>query len=202
MVANLGILASLLKNERLEGIDFEALASRTTNFSGSDLKNLAVSAALASLKDALGKHTHPSRQGETRRDSEHYVNDSESEDEDDDFDTEPRVIRPYHFEMAFERVSATVSQDMDSVQQLRRWSEKYSGKKQTPAAEKRPSFTSLPSRSNGFDVKGAEIYESAFSSVGSVNGMSDASDSSLMMLDLNNLLERRGSKVKSNLKTV
>ncbi|KAF8314001.1 AAA ATPase, partial [Clavulina sp. PMI_390] len=47
------IFRSLLKDENVDGIDVESLAKKTPNFSGSDIKNLTVSAALASLKDMI-----------------------------------------------------------------------------------------------------------------------------------------------------
>jgi SpoVK/Ycf46/Vps4 family AAA+-type ATPase len=44
-----------LRGEVLEDIDLAQLARRANNYSGSDLKNLAVSAALESLKDVLSE---------------------------------------------------------------------------------------------------------------------------------------------------
>jgi hypothetical protein len=53
-----------------------------------------------------------------------------SEDEDDEkpdaFELPPRIIRPAHFNAAFEQVTATCSRDMASVQQLRSWAAKFS----------------------------------------------------------------------------
>ncbi|KAJ2914621.1 hypothetical protein MD484_g5811, partial [Candolleomyces efflorescens] len=49
------ILASYLKNETLhDDVNLDNLAAQTDGFSGSDLKNLCVAAALSSVKEAIG----------------------------------------------------------------------------------------------------------------------------------------------------
>jgi len=47
------ILRVHLKGEILEDVDLAQIAQRSNNYSGSDLKNLAVSAALEALKDSI-----------------------------------------------------------------------------------------------------------------------------------------------------
>lgn len=151
------------------------------------------------------------------RDDEDDDSDSEDEDEDEDedADVEPRVIRPVHFNLAFEQVSATVSQDMSSVQQLRRWSDKYSGKKQPPPppdARKRhdsygssslsSSQSSSTTRVNSYG-KGAELPSTNGDVPGitkSSEGMSNISNMPLKTYDINTLLARVGSKLKTEIK--
>jgi len=165
-----------LKGENMEGIDLTDLARRTNNFSGSDLKNLAVCAALASLKDVIpdmwnakkslkkaeekgedeGKDNDDKEETETKAQASANEDEEEDEDSDDDEDTPdvaPRILRPIHFKAAFEQVSATCSRDMASVQKLRNWAAQFSrdsgaGLGATPA----PAATSL---ANGHAHPGA-----------------------------------------------
>lgn len=139
----------------MEGIDLTDLARRTNNFSGSDLKNLAVCAALASLKDVIpdmwsakktlkkGKEKaddedegkadenkeEEKKVSEAAEDEKNEEEEDSDEDEDEDEDTPdvaPRILRPIHFKAAFEQVSATCSRDMASVQKLRNWAAQFS----------------------------------------------------------------------------
>ena len=52
--------------------------------------------------------------------------DADGHEEQDTFELPPRVIRPAHFNSAFEQVTATCLRDMESVQQLRSWAAKFS----------------------------------------------------------------------------
>lgn len=54
------ILRILLRNEKLdEEVNIRTIARNTPYYSGSDLKNLCVSAAMASVKDAIGNFSWP-----------------------------------------------------------------------------------------------------------------------------------------------
>ncbi|KAJ2926040.1 hypothetical protein H1R20_g11054, partial [Candolleomyces eurysporus] len=55
MVENPGILQSYLRDETLhDEVDLDKLAAEAEGFSGSDLKNLCVAAAVASVKETIG----------------------------------------------------------------------------------------------------------------------------------------------------
>src|ERR1700733_12852576 len=116
----------------MEGIDLAELARRANNYSGSDLKSLAGSAALASLKDIVPdtKRRRTARDTsatdlnieEDSTDQVGIQDDAGPEDEEDADDRQedklelpPRVIRPIHFDAAFEQITATCSRDMESV---------------------------------------------------------------------------------------
>lgn len=120
----------------MEDIDITDLARRTHNFSGSDLKNLAVSAALESLKESIpdmwnARKTSEKESAQASSDkSEGHTEDAGADDDSDSDDNElasaPRILRPIHFKAAFEHVSATSSRDMASVQKLRNWAAQFS----------------------------------------------------------------------------
>ena len=106
------ILQIHLKDESLDSnISLGDLAAKTPLYSGSDLKNMCVSAALAAVKeenDTAAKHN------------------AEKEDEDPAFEfPERRTLQMRHFERAMEEITSSVSEDMSSLGAIRKFDEKY-----------------------------------------------------------------------------
>ncbi|KAH8705632.1 hypothetical protein BGW36DRAFT_457050 [Talaromyces proteolyticus] len=105
------ILRLHLKNEQLDAsVDLSDLAGRTPFYSGSDLKNFCVASALACVReeyDQATKHT-----GE-----EPYKY------------PEQRVLTRAHFERGINEISASISEDMSSLQAIRKFDEKYGDRK-------------------------------------------------------------------------
>ncbi|KAG0305895.1 hypothetical protein BGZ98_003338 [Dissophora globulifera] len=142
------ILNVYLSQEQLEeGIDVKELAKNTAFYSGSDLKNLCVSAVLASVREDV--------ECEIRR---MQPADELSDDKDDGvkgkdkvFDLSPllneykkealgslgaaetqetrampvRVIRKRHFDKALAQITPSCSENMDSLTELRKWDGLY-----------------------------------------------------------------------------
>lgn len=108
------ILQIHLKDEILdESISLATLAKNTPFYSGSDLKNLSVAAALACVREenemAL-KHT-----GE-----EPYLYPPR------------RILRKEHFDKAMEEISASISEDMSTLHAIRKFDERYGDRKGRP----------------------------------------------------------------------
>jgi SpoVK/Ycf46/Vps4 family AAA+-type ATPase len=114
------ILSIHLKEEVLdEAVSLADLAERTPFYSGSDLKNVVVSAALACVKgenemaakakaEGVTDHRHPAR----------------------------RTLTNGHFEKALQQVSASVSGDMPSLKAIRKFDQQYGerrGRKPKPS---------------------------------------------------------------------
>ncbi|KAJ5646977.1 hypothetical protein N7490_003349 [Penicillium lividum] len=103
----LAILKIHLKEEQLDpAVDLAELAKRTELYSGSDLKNLSVAAALACVReenDAAAKH-----QG----------------DEPYEYPTR-RILTNAHFDRGMEEISASISEDMSSLTAIRKFDEQY-----------------------------------------------------------------------------
>ena len=114
------ILKIHLKDEFLdESISLATLAKNTPFYSGSDLKNLSVAAALACVREEnemAAKHT-----GE-----EPYVYPSK------------RILRKEHFDKAMEEISASISEDMSTLSAIRKFDEKYGDRK--GRRKKKPSM--------------------------------------------------------------
>lgn len=102
------ILAIHLKDETLHSdISLATLASQTPFYSGSDLKNLCVAAALACVREEFD--TAAAAKG----DAEAYKY------------PEKRTLEQRHFDKAMEEISASISEDMGSLSAIRKFDEKY-----------------------------------------------------------------------------
>ncbi|KAG5518659.1 hypothetical protein PMAC_002628 [Pneumocystis sp. 'macacae'] len=98
------ILKIHLKDETLaDDVNFDELSKKTILFSGSDLKNLCVAAALASINENLQNEN---------------INEPYS-----------RILRKSHFQNALNEITSSISNDMSSLTELRKWDEKYGKKK-------------------------------------------------------------------------
>lgn len=103
------ILKIHLKDEALDpSVSLSVLAEQTPFYSGSDLKNLAVAAALAAVRE-----------------------ENENKERSADYEIpEKRVLAGRHFDKAREEISASVSEDMKSLTAIRKFDEEFgSGKR-------------------------------------------------------------------------
>lgn len=107
----LEILKIHLRHEVLaEDVKLKDLAKRTPFYSGSDLKNVAVAAALNAVRDEndiAKKHVgeEPYQYPETR------------------------TLTKAHFEKALEEISASISEDMSSLRDIKKFDEQYGDKR-------------------------------------------------------------------------
>ncbi len=104
------ILGIHLKNEILNpGVGLAKLAAQTPLYSGSDLKNLCVAAALAAVREenelAL---SHAGEEG---------------------FKLPEKRTLPSHFETAVKEISASISEDMSSLGAIRKFDEQFGDRK-------------------------------------------------------------------------
>ena len=101
------ILGIHLQGEKLdEPVSLSDLAEQTPFYSGSDLKNLCVAAALAAVREEselLARHT----------DDKGYKL------------PERRTLTSKHFEKAIQEISASVNEDMGSLNAIKKFDEKY-----------------------------------------------------------------------------
>lgn len=113
------ILRIHLRDEVLDDeVSLARLARQTPLYSGSDLKNLSVAAALSAVReenDIAAKHT--AEHGGDGNSSEPYRY------------PEKRTLENRHFDRAMEEISASVSEDMSSLTAIRKFDEKYGDRK-------------------------------------------------------------------------
>ncbi|SPO05648.1 uncharacterized protein DNG_08335 [Cephalotrichum gorgonifer] len=116
----LAILKILTRGEELgEGVDLDELAARTPLYSGSDLKNLCVAAAMACVREEMEAALALSP------DAPVYP--------------ERRTITAKHFEKAMGEIGASISDEMDSMREIRKFDEVY-GKGKKKGARKGMGF--------------------------------------------------------------
>lgn len=100
-----------LKGEILdESVSIEKIAKQTPLYSGSDLKNVCVAAAMAAVKEeieASNTHTGP----------DPYVW------------AEKRILNSRHFDKAIGEIPASVSEDMSTLSAIKRFDERYGDRK-------------------------------------------------------------------------
>ncbi|KAH8152878.1 uncharacterized protein LAJ45_03104 [Morchella importuna] len=89
----------------------ESIADQTNLFSGSDLKNICVSAALACVREENADAAKAKSAGEEYQ----YP--------------EKRLLEDRHFAKALEEISASISDDMSSLTEIRKFDEKFGEKK-------------------------------------------------------------------------
>ncbi|KAF7585541.1 hypothetical protein BBP40_010716 [Aspergillus hancockii] len=122
----LAILKIHLKDETLDSsVDFAELARRTQLYSGSDLKNLSVAAALACVREENALAAQ--HQG---KEPYQYP--------------ERRTLTWKHFERGMEEISASISEDMASLGAIRKFDEQYGDRK--GRRKKSPGWGFMPAK--------------------------------------------------------
>lgn len=110
------ILKIHLKSERLDpDVSIPDLAAQTPFYSGSDLKNVCVAAALACVREEFDAAAASSRAKDTNTNSAEKTYEY----------PEKRTLHKRHFEKAMEEISASISEDMGSLSAIRKFDEKY-----------------------------------------------------------------------------
>ncbi|OCH92341.1 AAA-domain-containing protein [Obba rivulosa] len=142
------ILKILLRDEDLASdVDLRAIAQQTRNFSGSDLKHLCVSAALDAVKQQVEVPwrspmlTPPSPKVQP---SQGAIGDQQilpSDASEGNSRTAPvqmsspsaplkRTLTLAHFQTALKEITASTSESLGSLTELRRWNEKFGQKRE------------------------------------------------------------------------
>ncbi|KAF7531038.1 hypothetical protein G7054_g9276 [Neopestalotiopsis clavispora] len=128
------ILRIHLKMEKLDDtVSIEQIAKRTPLYSGSDLKNVCVAAAMAAVKEELEaseRHTGP----------DPYVW------------PEKRVLNARHFEKALAEIPASVSEDMATLSAIKKFDERY-GEKKTRRKRRGMGFEVVPEATDSHEAR-------------------------------------------------
>jgi SpoVK/Ycf46/Vps4 family AAA+-type ATPase len=119
----LAILKLLLSDEELDpAVDLSNLAKRTNLYSGSDLKNVCVSAAVTAVTEEKASRDILEQAGSKFQ--------STNVDEPGDVKVaERRILRPSHFEKALTEVTPSISESMETIELLRKFDKQYGNAK-------------------------------------------------------------------------
>lgn len=109
------ILKIHLRQEDLaEDVNMADIAKKTPFYSGSDLKNVAVAAALNAVRE---EHEAAKKYSQENPDGAEYQY------------PEKRTLTKSHFEKALEEISASISEDMTSLKDIKKFDEQYGDKR-------------------------------------------------------------------------
>lgn len=93
-----------------EDVELSQLAEQTPFYSGSDLKNVCVAAALAAVKE------------------ENQLLEKNKDDKEFKL-PDRRTLKKEHFEKAIQEISASISEDMRSLNAIKKFDEQYGDRK-------------------------------------------------------------------------
>ncbi|KAK0626195.1 P-loop containing nucleoside triphosphate hydrolase protein [Immersiella caudata] len=123
-----GILRVMLREESLaEDVDLAKLAVETELYSGSDLKNLCVSAAMEAVREEV-------RHKEAWKGEGEYVF------------PEKRILTRAHFDKGMREISASISEDMESLKAIRKFDAQYGDAGRKRRGRKAMGFEVVPEK--------------------------------------------------------
>ena len=119
------ILESQLKHEVLDdSVDLTEIAKKTKMYSGSDLKNVCVSAAIARVKESIVASRDPSNFGqviENIEDWSEYLGKSSAADE----IVKMMSLKNEHFEIGLKECPPSLVEETETLVELRKWDKQY-----------------------------------------------------------------------------
>ncbi|MBA0750220.1 hypothetical protein Gogos_001638, partial [Gossypium gossypioides] len=121
------ILRTLLAKEKVENLDFKELTAMTEGYSGSDLKNLCVTAAYRPVRELIQQERLKDMETRRREESGQTSEDSSEKKE----ENEERVIitlRPLNMEdmrQAKKQVAGNFASEGSVMSELKQWNELY-----------------------------------------------------------------------------
>ena len=119
------ILESQLKHEVLDdSVDLTEIAKKTKMYSGSDLKNVCVSAAIARVKETIVASRDPSNFGqviENIEDWSEYLGKSSEADE----IVKMIPLKNVHLEIGLKECPPSLAEETETLVELRKWDKQY-----------------------------------------------------------------------------
>ncbi|OWM75585.1 hypothetical protein CDL15_Pgr021749 [Punica granatum] len=129
------ILKTLLSKEKVEDLDYKELATMTEGYSGSDLKNLCVTAAYRPVRELIQQERLKDKERKQRaadegKSSEDSTEKKEEKEEESKEDKEEAVItlRPLNMEdmrQAKNQVAASFAAEGSVMSELKQWNDLY-----------------------------------------------------------------------------
>ncbi|OBT88860.1 hypothetical protein VE02_01921 [Pseudogymnoascus sp. 03VT05] len=143
------ILKIHLQGEDLESeVDLAALAANTPFYSGSDLKNLSVAAALACVREETTTATAAAAASSSSGSDVSALSKNLSY-------PAKRTIGKRHFDIAIQEISASVSEDMATLAAIRKFDERYGDRK----GRKKKTAMGFGREREGVDEEGARVRQ-------------------------------------------
>ncbi|KAG1346502.1 peroxisome biosynthesis protein PAS1 [Cocos nucifera] len=120
------ILRKLLSKEKVEELDYKEIAAMTEGYSGSDLKNLCVTAAYRPVRELIQRERL--KELEKKRKAEEGDSSAESSENREEHGEQTITLRPLNMEdlrQAKNQVAASFACDGSVMSELKQWNELY-----------------------------------------------------------------------------
>ncbi|KAG2709771.1 hypothetical protein I3760_05G256600 [Carya illinoinensis] len=121
------ILRTLLAKEKVENLDFKELATMTEGYSGSDLKNLCITAAYRPVRELIQQERLKDTE-KKNKDAEGKSSEGTSETKEEDEDDRVITLRPLDMEdmrQAKNQVAASFAAEGSVMSELKQWNDLY-----------------------------------------------------------------------------
>ncbi|KAM3729928.1 hypothetical protein ACB098_12G048100 [Castanea mollissima] len=121
------ILKTLLAKEKVEILDFKELATLTEGYSGSDLKNLCITAAYRPVRELIQQERLKDKRTR-QKDEESNSSEGTSETKEEDKDDQEITLRPLSMEdmrQAKNQVAASFAAEGSIMAELKQWNDLY-----------------------------------------------------------------------------
>ncbi|CAH2070191.1 unnamed protein product, partial [Thlaspi arvense] len=124
------ILRTLLSKEKTENLDFHELGQMTEGYSGSDLKNLCITAAYRPVRELIQQERLKDQESKKREEAGKSTEEPKDKEEKEEEASEERVItlRPLYMEdmrKAKNQVAASFASEGSGMNELKQWNELY-----------------------------------------------------------------------------
>ncbi|KZV36459.1 hypothetical protein F511_15964 [Dorcoceras hygrometricum] len=121
------ILKTLLSKEKVEDLDFKELAAITEGYSGSDLKNLCITAAYRPVRELLQQERQKDR-GKKQKNYDGQCSEDTSTPKEESKEEEVISLRPLNMEdmrQAKNQVAASFASEGSVMAELKQWNDLY-----------------------------------------------------------------------------
>jgi SpoVK/Ycf46/Vps4 family AAA+-type ATPase len=122
------ILKTLLSKEHAENLDFHELATMTEGYTGSDLKNLCITAAYRPVRELLQRERKKDLAKKKKAQENNSDSETSTETKETEKQEEPIVLRPLNMEdmrQAKNQVAASFASEGAVMNELKQWNELY-----------------------------------------------------------------------------
>ncbi|KAL3834296.1 hypothetical protein ACJIZ3_009032 [Penstemon smallii] len=123
------ILKTLLSKEKVEGLDFKELAAMTEGYSGSDLKNLCVTAAYRPVRELIQQERKKDKEKQKRDEADASVSKEDASVSKEETKEEKVIsLRPLNMEdmrQAKNQVAASFASEGSVMGELKQWNDLY-----------------------------------------------------------------------------
>ncbi|WOK99332.1 ribosome biogenesis ATPase RIX7-like isoform X1 [Canna indica] len=119
------ILRTLLSKEKVEGLDYKELAMLTEGYSGSDLKNLCITAAYRPVRELIQRERSKKLEKQKSVESEASSAGTGNKELDNESAIVLRPINMEDIKQAKNQVSASFASEGSAMNELKQWNELY-----------------------------------------------------------------------------